>query len=181
MGKLTGWTIDDEEEVFVPCPDYPDLFDIGSKGTLRSRRTGKVLSQTPDHKGYLRHASKIGGRNGKPICVRVHVQVAKAFVGRESDNLQVNHTTGDKSKNDYVSLEWCTGSQNLEHAHATGLIRNAKGTDHPLAALSSEDVATILSLKGKVSQRELGRRFGVNKSTIARVHNGIGYGEEDSD
>lgn len=175
MTTLTGWTMDDEDEVFVPCPDYPALFEIGSKGSLRSLRTGKMVSQTPDHKGYLRHATKIGGRNGKAVCIRVHVQVAKAFVPRESDDLEVNHIRADKRRNGYEDLEWVTHQENIDHAVALGLFKRAKGEDSPLAALTQDQANEIRSLKGEVSQRELGRRYGVDKSTIKRIHDGIAY------
>lgn len=178
MGIPLGWTIDDEEEVFVPCPDYPEQFDIGSKGTLRSRRTGKVLSQTPDHSGYLRHASKIGGRKGKAICVRVHVQVAKAFVGRESDDLEVNHLSGDKTKNDYTQLEWTTHQDNMLHAVSMGLIAPKKGVESSSASLTTAQVDEIRSLKGKYSQRKLAEMYGVEKTTIGRIHRNTRYNDD---
>lgn len=175
MTTLTGWTIDDEDEVFVPCPDYPEHFEIGSKGSLKSLRSGRLVSQTPDHKGYLRHATKIGGRNGKAVCIRVHVQVAKAFVPRESDDLEVNHLTADKNKNSYTELEWTTHAENMEHGSAMGLFDKPKGANSPLAALTQEQADEIRSMQGQVSQRELGRRFGVDKTTIKRIHDGVAY------
>ena len=175
MALLTGWTIDDEDEVFVPCPDYPEYFEIGSKGSLKSLRTNKLVSQTPDHKGYLRHATKIGGRKGKAVCIRVHVQVAKAFVPRESDDLEVNHITADKTRNTYLDLEWVTHQENMEHASAMGLLERPKGADSPLAAFTQEQADEIRALKGKVSQRGLGRMYGVDKSTIKRILDGTAY------
>lgn len=175
MGRLTGWTIDDEEEVFVPCPDYPEIFDIGSKGSLRSKRTGKILSQTPDSNGYLRHATKIGGRNGKNVCVRVHVQVAKAFVPRSSDDLEVNHVTGNKRINDYTSLEWATRQENMEHAEQNFLIDRKTGAENLNAVLTQDQADTIRSLKGKYSQREIARKFGISRSVVYRIHAGLSY------
>lgn len=175
MTKLVGWTIDDEDEVFVPAPDYPTLFEVGSKGSLRSLRTGKLLSQTPDDKGYLRHATKVGGRQGKDICVRVHVQVAKAFVPRESDDLEVNHTTGDKSINDYTHLEWTTRQENMDHASETGLLGNTRGEDHGLSILTQAQADEIRELKGKHSQREIARQYGISRGVVYQIHAGLRY------
>lgn len=175
MSKLVGWTLDDEDEIFVPCPDYPEHFDIGSKGTLRSRRTGKILSQTLNHNGYLTHASKIGGRKGKNICIKIHVQVAKAFVGRESDDLEVNHVFCDKAKNGYTQLEWTTRQGNMDHAKENGLLKQRRGADSHNAVLTQEEANRVLSLKGKHSQREIARMFGISRGVVENIHSGKRY------
>ena len=59
---------------------YEDLFRVTEDGRLWSKRTQKFLKQTKLKTGYMTVASKIGGRKGVCICLRVHVAVAKAYI-----------------------------------------------------------------------------------------------------
>ena len=59
--------------------------------------------------------------NGKHQTKYVHRLVATHFVENKSDNPQVNHIDGDKANNSYLNLEWCTPSENSQHAYDAGL------------------------------------------------------------
>jgi len=164
-----------EFEVFTECPDYPDLFMIGNFGTLFSIRTFQDLALTPNHNGYLTHASKIGGRKGKSFCLRAHVQVAKAFVPNPLNLPFVNHKDTDKTNNRWDNLEWVTHQGNIDHAQALGLYEGKKGFDSPHAALDEESVKAILELVGTMSYRAIAREFEIGKDTVRRVALGIRY------
>jgi hypothetical protein len=63
--------------------------------------------------------------------IAVHRLVCIAFHGLPPDNKPwVNHKDGNKANNHYSNLEWTSISQNIQHAHDTGLIVRPTGPDH---------------------------------------------------
>lgn len=126
------------------------LFIITDDGLLISRRTKKVLSQFLHPNGYWVHASKIDGRNGTNVCLKIHRLVAHAFCPRPEhlkdvpcDELQVNHKDGIKINNHYTNLEWCTNQENSIHAFRTGLNVPKRGADNSSSKLTQEQVNWI--------------------------------------
>lgn len=101
---------------------------------------------------------------------RVHRIVATVFLDNPSDLPCVNHKNGIKSDNRVENLEWCTYSYNTLHAYKTGLEKKVSGEAHHSHKLSYDDVNYIREhfIKGNrtYGAAALGRKFGVNKSTI---------------
>lgn len=66
-------------------------------------------------------------RNGYQ-CVRIqhknfyiHRLLAEAFIPNPENKPEVNHKDGRKLNNRIENLEWCTYSDNIQHAYNTGL------------------------------------------------------------
>lgn len=156
---------------------YEALFNITDTGILISRRKHKVLSQTLSKSGYYNHMTRVGGRNGKCVLLRIHRCVAEAFILNTHCKPFVNHMDGVKVNNDRSNLEWVTAKENAIHAHVTGLQVNPKGFDNPLSIFNEEDVNVIkrLSTVYKFSGRKIARLFKVNKSTVQRIVNSLRY------
>jgi len=57
----------------------------------------------------------------------VHRLVAKSFLKRKKYQNQINHKDGNKTNNKLDNLEWCNSSENLIHAHKTGLKKPVTG------------------------------------------------------
>lgn len=149
---------------------YEKIFWITETGILISRRKHNVLSQAVNKKGYLVHASRIGGRNGKTICPRIHRMVAQAFIPNPDNKPEVNHIDGNKQNPKMGNLEWVTPMENTQHAVATGLI--AVGTKSSNSMFSEEEIKSIRSLrKSGISYRKISKMFreGLNKKTIMRI------------
>lgn len=96
--------------------DQP-TYEVSDNGDVRNSITGKCLKPRGAG-GYLQVTlCDEDGHHQKTI----HRLVAKEFVENPRNCNQVNHIDGDKKNNVASNLEWCTGSENVQHAYATGL------------------------------------------------------------
>lgn len=102
-------------------------YEVSNTGKIRSmnyKRTGTVKELLPakDKKGYLRTAIVI---DGKPKTIKVHREIAKAFIPNPNNLPQVNHKDGNKENNNVSNLEWVTNIDNAHHAIENGLFVNS--------------------------------------------------------
>jgi len=111
--------------------------------------------------------------DGKRLHVLAHRLVWVYFNGPIPDGLEINHENGRKKDNWPDNLEPMTGSDNLKHAHATGLI-DQRGERNPAAKLTAEAVALIRGAyaAGGVTQEQLGALHGVSFKTISKIVRG---------
>lgn len=72
-----------------------------------------VIKGKVDAHGYVRVALT---KEGKTKECLVHRLVAKQFIPNPDNLPQVNHKNGNKCDNTVANLEWCTASQNTQHA-----------------------------------------------------------------
>lgn len=145
-----------------------DQYIVDMYGSVFSLISNKQLKQSPDSTGYPRvNLSK----NGKQTVIRIHRLVAEAFISNPENKPCVNHKNGIKSDNRVDNLEWCTYSENNQHAYDTGLI--AKGENHYLAKLSNDQVKEIRELRAStnLSQSKMGLMYGVSREHIRDIIN----------
>ena len=165
-------------------------YEVSNTGKVRSNNYlghGKQqeLSLAKDQKGYLRvRIYKDGSRQ----TVKVHREVAKAFIPNPENKPEVNHKDGDKENNHVENLEWATPSENTTHAYDSGLKEKTRawcrqmGSTSGRAALAKERekrktpiTATRLS-DGAVfeftSQAEAAEKTGTPQPNIHKVLKG---------
>lgn len=159
------------KEEFMEVKGYEDYFLISSHGRLWSKRTNKFLKLNPSN-GYLCYVTKIGGRKGKNLCLKVHRTVAEAFIENPLNKPFVNHKDADKLNNFKDNLEWVTHQENVDHAKELGLLDVAKGTRNKLSSLTEEDVRYIVeNYKPRdktFGLRPLARKFNVTHMVLWR-------------
>lgn len=81
-----------------------------------SHRKGKIFHLTVSGNGYIRVVVE-------KKWYSVHRLVAMTFIPQIEGKNMVNHKNGIKTDNRVENLEWVTASENVKHAHATGLNR----------------------------------------------------------
>jgi hypothetical protein len=149
----------------IPVPGLPLTF-ANALGKIYSLRRGKLreFTQHTDACGYRK--LRVHGKNRF-----AHRLIAAAFLGECPDGLQVNHKDGDKANNCPYNLEYVTRSQNLQHAHDTGLMRTHFGEKSRLAKLTDEQAAEIRAeylarvVNGRLPRgvrAEIAARYGVD-------------------
>lgn len=82
----------------------------------------KVLNQHKKEDGYI--TVSIYSDDKKHTTLRVHRLVALAFIPEIEGKPHVNHKDGNKENNHVSNLEWVSRSENMLHAHETGLFIN---------------------------------------------------------
>lgn len=81
-------------------------------------KMGKPLKPRITNCGYVRVALRIDGVVKDYL---IHRLVASTHLENPDNLPTVNHKDGNKLNNHKDNLEWCTKSQNMKHAVATGL------------------------------------------------------------
>lgn len=162
-----------EFEAWCPVLGYEGLYEISDLGRVRrsaggpGARAGRILRPQANHDGYLLVCLS---REGVIIRHSIHRLVAEAFLGPCPAAREVNHINGTKADNRRVNLEWVTHDENQRLAAAAGLY--ICGEQHCNAKLTVAEVRVIRSNRGIISQRQLGRTFGVSHATIGQIQAG---------
>ena len=94
--------------------------EVSSLGRIRSllRADKTVLKFQHDAKGYQRVRITV---QREKLTLKVHREVAKAFIPNPDNKPQVNHIDGNKDNNAVENLEWVTNKENAAHAFGMGL------------------------------------------------------------
>lgn len=161
-------------EQWAEIAGFDGRYLVSNLGAVRSNVTNKLLKPGLRDGRYLSVALYRGG--GEPMTWRiVHTLVAEAFIGPREDGLFVNHIDGVRTNNAVSNLEYVTRSENMKHAHATGLQCN-KGERHSQHKLKDADIMKIRELLGRGhSQGAIANIFGVAQSVISRIKSGIAW------
>ena len=108
---------------------------------------------------------------GRGHYTSLHRELALVFIPNPLNLPEVNHKDGKKYNNDLNNLEWCSRSQNMNHACDLKLC--ASGEEDSTAKLTNKQVIEIKEKysSGKYSQRKLGREYKVHQSTIYLIVN----------
>ena len=108
--------------MFVDIPNFEGLYQIDLSGQVYSVRKKRVIKGGLYPNGY-RFVCLC--KNGYKSNYMVHRLVASTFIhNNDLDANVVNHIDGNKLNNHVTNLEWCTASENLQHALRIGLVEN---------------------------------------------------------
>lgn len=105
---------------YIIHPEIKQMYMVSNHGRIYHKYLGTILNINIDSKGYsYKPLSTFNGQKN----YRVHRLVMEAFYYAEGcENLLINHIDGNKMNNLITNLEWCTYSENAQHAYDNNLI-----------------------------------------------------------
>lgn len=162
-------------ETWKKIKGYDGDYCISNFGRIKSFKCGKekILIPVKDN-GYLRVNLC---KNGKEKIKSIHILVYETFNNYKlKDNECVHHEDENKENNDLNNFKLMTKSEHSSFHKPSEktkeLIREKnKGENHPRSILRESDVTQIKRLlyKGIITQKEIGKLFGVNQRTISNI------------
>lgn len=105
-------------EEFRDIEGFPN-YQVSNIGNVKNIKKNEYKLPGYDDHGYLKVDLY---NNAKRSSKKVHRLVAQAFIPNEENKPEVNHIDGNKTNNKVTNLEWCSKSENMQHAYATGLV-----------------------------------------------------------
>lgn len=139
---------------FIPIANYEDKYHINDKGLVLSKINNNLLVPRTNPNGYLIVSLE-------KSQLSIHRLVALHFIPNPYGYDQVNHKDGDKTNNQVDNLEWCSCSQNAQHALKTGLRKGYVSYDTKLEFLNR-------TLNGEIIS-DLAKELGNHPNTLSRM------------
>ena len=114
------------EEIWKEIKDFEGRYMISNYGNVKSLTRNGTLGgaiKIVEKHNYLRVRL---WKNKVVKTLFVHRLVAQAFIPNPLSKQQINHKDGNKKNNHVDNLEWCSASENMEHAYKNGLRKTRK-------------------------------------------------------
>lgn len=115
-------------ELWRPIKGYEGKYEVSNKGNVKS-----LLNRYKNTKGIFNLKKDISNKGYERVLLSsprnrfsVHRLVAEAFIPNNENKSCINHIDNDPTNNTVENLEWCTYSENLEHAQKQGRLFKAQ-------------------------------------------------------
>lgn len=114
---LALFDLNEKPDIELAYFKFNPMYIITNYGDVVSLyRNGIAIIKSDLNNGYIRYKMQIGSKKNSFFGHRL---VAMHFILTDGDidNLVVNHIDGSRINNYYKNLEWCTTSENSNHAY----------------------------------------------------------------
>lgn len=108
--------------------------------------------------------------------VLTHRVIWESVHGPIEGDIQVNHINGVKNDNRIQNLELATPSQNILHAHRTGLARPRFGTENNSRLTDAQALDVYRRAHAGENQRTIGAEYGIGQTTVSNIKLGYVFG-----
>jgi DNA-directed RNA polymerase sigma subunit (sigma70/sigma32) len=163
-------------EIWKDVRGFEDYYEVSNFSNIRRKKGSSHLKQVNlkgsfDKDGYIKVNLKIKQKTNSKM---LHRLIAEAFIPNPENKTQVNHLNGIKDDNVLENLEWCTLSENRQHAYDTGLQNGLtrRGAQNNFSKLENKDVLAIRMKYNKKQGRTmkvLSEEFNVSSGCIQRI------------
>lgn len=113
-----------------PVKDFEGVYSVSEDGKVWSHKANKFIKPFMKNNGYLfvKLFKQYDATAKKRVYAYRHLHrvVAEAYLPNPNNLPCVNHIDGNKLNNSVENLEWCSRSQNMQHAVKTGLLKVEK-------------------------------------------------------
>lgn len=172
------------EEEWRSVKGFEGYYEISSFGRIKSldRRVtfshhkntntliqGQLLKTHFNRRGYVIVGLK---KEGKHYPKKIHRLVAEAFIENDQNLPQINHKDGIKLSNSSVNLEWCTNTENRDHAIEKGLIDFKGEKSHKCTITESEAKEIKTRLKMGHRNVDIHRSMNISLGVIEHIKYG---------
>lgn len=165
-------------EEWRKVPGYK-YYEVSNMGRVRSIER-YILCKNGVTKRFNATLIKLGTSAGYPSVglyedgigksVKVHILVARAFLGERPKGYEVRHKNGNRMDSRLSNLEYGTHGENILDNY------RIYGYSHKTQKLSIDDARDIkIRLCFGVKQVELAREYNVSKTTINAIRKGRSY------
>lgn len=104
-----------------PIINY-ESYLVYENGDVKNLNTNKMLRGSISENGYRYYRLSL---NGEKKMFYAHRLVAEHFLENPNNLPVVNHKDGNKLNNEVFNLEWVSYSDNAQHAHVAGLVKQS--------------------------------------------------------
>jgi len=150
-------------EEWKQCKGHARNYEVSNLGRFRNRFSQAVLS-TRKHGAKRAYTGVTTCYKGFTKVVLLHRLVGEAFIPNPLNKPFVNHKNGIKTDNRLDNLEWCTRSENMQHAWNTGLCKPAKHQPNLMRPVRATRGGEVLNFR---SVREACRHFQVDRHQVS--------------
>lgn len=149
---------------------------VAGNGVVR-HQPRQLAKTNKRNDGYLQTGVCI---EGKYYLLLVHCLVALTYIPKPEgwdESWQVNHIDGDKQNNRVENLEWCTASENMQHADNTGLRDMSKlGVAVEQYDLQTGETIAVFSSQSEAARAVDGNVGNINSCCNGKRRSSSGFG-----